>query len=79
MIYLDTSALLKLYVEEPGTDAVRKAVAGHRQPVMVSWLNEVELSSAFRLMVFRKDAKAKSPVLSTGLKKTWTRDSRSFQ
>lgn len=43
MIYLDTSCLLKLFLEEPESEAVRLAVA--REPeVIVSALTELETS-----------------------------------
>jgi predicted nucleic acid-binding protein len=47
MIYLDTSCLLKLLLEEPESQAVRLAVA-REDDVIVSVLTEVEASSQLR-------------------------------
>ena len=44
-IYLDTSALLKLYLREPGSDELNRAVAGRRDLVL-SELAVTELISA---------------------------------
>lgn len=45
MIYLDTSALVKYYVQEPGSDVVRRAVEDDPDPAF-SVLAIVELASA---------------------------------
>lgn len=45
ILYLDTSALIKLYAEEPGTDQVRDAVGSARIAV-VSEIGYVEARSA---------------------------------
>ena len=45
-LYLDTSALVKLYVEEDGSDKVREAVAG-AETVATSAIAYVEARAAF--------------------------------
>ena len=45
-LYLDTSALVKLYVEEDGSGAVRRAV-GQSRPVATSAVAYVEARAAF--------------------------------
>ena len=47
MIYLDTSCLLKLLLEEPESEAVRTAVAGESE-VIVSALTELETTVQLR-------------------------------
>lgn len=47
MIYLDTSCLLKLLVEEPESEAVRRAVAREAE-VIVSALTELETTVQLR-------------------------------
>jgi predicted nucleic acid-binding protein len=47
MIYLDTSCLLKLLIEEPESPAVRRAVAAEAD-VIVSTLTELEASTRLR-------------------------------
>jgi predicted nucleic acid-binding protein len=46
ILYLDASALVKLYIGEPGTDAVERAVA-EAESVATSWLAYPEARSAF--------------------------------
>lgn len=46
ILYLDASALVKLYVGEPGTEAVEGAVA-EAEIVATSWLSYPEARSAF--------------------------------
>jgi uncharacterized protein len=45
-LYLDSSALAKLYVEEDGTDAVQDAIKAHRFAVALSTLTLPEVSHA---------------------------------
>jgi predicted nucleic acid-binding protein len=47
VIYLDTSCLLKLFLEEPESEAVRLAVAGEAE-VIVSALTELETAVQLR-------------------------------
>jgi uncharacterized protein len=44
-LYLDTSALAKLYVPEPETSAVERWVRAQDQPIPFSSLHELELAS----------------------------------
>lgn len=55
MIYLDTSALIKLYLLEDGSEEVSRIVTGQDHPLPVWELQEVELINALRLKVFRKE------------------------
>ncbi len=55
MIYLDTSALIKLYVLEAGSEFVQSCVAGQDDPLPVGELQEAELANALHLKVFRKE------------------------
>ena len=57
MIYLDTSALLKLYIREPDSEAVQAYVMAQDDPLPVWELQQVELINAFRLKVFWGDLK----------------------
>lgn len=52
MIYLDTSAFIKLYFRESGTETVHELVTGQDDPLPVWDLLEAELTNAFRLKVF---------------------------
>lgn len=46
MLYLDTSALVKKYVEEDGSDEVRSCIAGH-ELVATSTITRVEAAATF--------------------------------
>ena len=52
MIYLDTSAFIKLYLKEEGSDAVHEAVVSQREPLPVWSVLELELYNALRFKVF---------------------------
>jgi predicted nucleic acid-binding protein len=52
MLYLDTSSLLKLYIREPGSDAVQSRVAAQDYPLPVWEIQKAELINALRLKVF---------------------------
>ncbi|MCC5835341.1 MAG: type II toxin-antitoxin system VapC family toxin [Opitutales bacterium] len=52
-VYFDTGVLLKLYTEEPESDAVRHYVVSRKQPVGVSSLHLAESVSALKLKCFR--------------------------
>ena len=52
MIYLDTSALLKLYLLEAGSAWVQAQVAAQEDPLPIWELQEAELTNALRLKVF---------------------------
>lgn len=45
-LYLDSSALAKLYIEEDGTDAVNDAIKAHRGAVVLSVLTLPEVTHA---------------------------------
>ena len=55
MIYLDTSALIKLYIREAGSEAVQGLIAAQDEPLPIWELQEAELINALRLKVFWKD------------------------
>jgi len=55
MLYLDTSALLKLYIREHGSEAVQALVASQSLPLPIWEMQEAELINALRLKVFWKD------------------------
>jgi predicted nucleic acid-binding protein len=52
MLYLDTSALLKLYIHENGSRAVQSRVEAQDQPLPIWEIQEAELVNALRLKVF---------------------------
>lgn len=52
MLYLDTSALLKLYVLEDGSNAVQEAIKSQSAPLPVWEIQEMELRNALQLKVF---------------------------
>jgi predicted nucleic acid-binding protein len=55
MLYLDTSAFLKLYVREEGSELVQETVAGQSEPLPVWEILEMELHNALYLKVFRDE------------------------
>lgn len=55
MLYLDTSALLKLYIREPGSEAVQACVAAQDLPLPIWETQEAELMNALRLKAFWKE------------------------
>lgn len=59
MIYLDTSALIKLYLLERGSEEVHRLVSGQDEPLPVWELQEMELANALRLKAFRREITAK--------------------
>ena len=52
MIYLDTSAFIKLYVAEHGSDEVHRLVVAQREPLPVWSFLELEFLNALRFKVF---------------------------
>ena len=58
MIYLDTSALLKLYIHEAHSEAVQEWVESQDDPLPVWDLQQMELKNALRLKVFWGDLSA---------------------
>lgn len=55
MLYLDTSAFLKLYVREDGSDLVQKLISAQSDPLPVWEILEMELYNALQLKVFWKE------------------------
>lgn len=55
MLYLDTSALLKLYILEDGSDEVQATLEAQDDPLPVWELQEMEFLNALRLKVFWKE------------------------
>jgi predicted nucleic acid-binding protein len=55
MIYLDTSALLKLSIYEEGSEAVQQRVASQDLPLPIWEIQEAELVNALRLKAFWKE------------------------
>ncbi len=52
MIYLDTSALVKLYLLEANSSVVQELVSSQDDPLPIWELQEMELTNALRLKVF---------------------------
>lgn len=55
VIYLDTSALIKLYIRENGSETVQSLVESQDDPLPIWELQEAELINALRLKVFWGD------------------------
>jgi predicted nucleic acid-binding protein len=55
MLYLDTSALLKLYIREPGSEAVHSRVVSQDLPLAIWEIQEAELINTLRLKAFWKE------------------------
>lgn len=55
MLYLDTSALLKLYIREAGSEAVQACIAAQDLPLAIWEIQEAELINAMRLKAFWKE------------------------
>lgn len=53
--YYDTRLILKLYTEEPESDAVRAWIVAKAEPVIFTSLHLSECVSALRLKCFRKE------------------------
>jgi predicted nucleic acid-binding protein len=51
MVYLDSSAFLKLYLEEDGSDAVREMVRAQTAPLPVAPLTELVFINVLKLKV----------------------------
>ena len=52
MIYLDTSAFIKLYLYEQGSAEVHRIVTTQEDPLPVTHLTEIEFTNALRFKVF---------------------------
>jgi predicted nucleic acid-binding protein len=57
MLYLDTSAFIKLYLREAGSEEVHRLVASKADPLPVWYLTEVEFANAVRFKVFLAEMK----------------------
>lgn len=55
VIYLDTSALIKLYIRETGSEEVQQWVISQDDPLPVWELQEMELVNALYLKVFQQE------------------------
>jgi predicted nucleic acid-binding protein len=55
MLYLDTSALLKLYIREAGSEAVQACIQGQDDPLPIWEIQEMEFINALHLKVFWGD------------------------
>lgn len=58
MLYLDTSAFLKLYLQEDGTADVHGLVAAQDDPLPIWYLTEIEFTNALRFKVFARELTA---------------------
>lgn len=54
-VYLDTSALIKLYYPEPESEKVSAWVLRNKSALVYSSFHELELKNAFLLKIFRKE------------------------
>lgn len=60
MVYLDSSAIVKLYAPDAETPSVAAYVRGLKEPLPFSHLHEIEVKNALRLKVFRKEAPSRT-------------------
>ena len=67
MLYLDTSAFLKLYVLESGSKVVQETIASQSEPLPVWEIQEMELHNALQLKVFWKELTAVEAKRQVGL------------
>lgn len=58
--YLDSSALIKLYVPEAGSERVSEYARRLPHPLPFSHLHELEMKNALHLKLFRREAAAKA-------------------
>ena len=58
-VWLDTSALVSLYVPEARSERVARIVRRAGEPIPFSQLHELELADALRLRVFRREVRSK--------------------
>lgn len=56
--YLDSSALIKLYVPEAGSQRVSQYARALPHPIPFSHLHELEMKNALQLKLFRREATA---------------------
>ena len=62
MLYLDTSAFLKLYIREAGSEQVQATVAGQFEPLPVWEILEMEVGNGLKLKVFRGEMEDREAV-----------------
>ena len=55
MIYVDTSAIVKLYIKEPGSGTVSEWIKNNNEPIPLTGLIELELINALQLKQFRDE------------------------
>lgn len=55
MIYLDTSAFIKLYIREEYSKSVNDAVTSQDEPLPFCFLHRVEMRNALNLKLFREE------------------------
>jgi predicted nucleic acid-binding protein len=67
MLYLDTSALLKLYIRENGSEAVQSRIVSQDHPLPIWEIQKAELINALRLKVFWKEITAEQAETQIGL------------
>ena len=67
MIYLDTSAFIKLYFLEEGSDFVQQCIMAQDEPLPVWEIQETELVNACRLKAFWGDITSAQADLQIGL------------
>ena len=58
ILYLDTSALIKLYIIEPGSESVNAIITAQATPLPIWDLHLIEFQNALNLKVFRKELQA---------------------
>ncbi|MBN1903534.1 MAG: type II toxin-antitoxin system VapC family toxin [Deltaproteobacteria bacterium] len=57
MIYVDTSAIIKLYIKEPGSVQVSEWLKKNNEPIPLTGLIELELINGLKLKQFRNELK----------------------
>lgn len=67
MLYLDTSAFLKLYVRESGSALVQKLISDQSDPLPVWEILEMELNNALLLKVYWKELSQSEAEIQQGL------------
>ena len=57
VIYVDTSAFIKLYIREDGSEALNSYLLSRNEPLPLWYLHETEFLNALRFKVFLKELK----------------------
>lgn len=65
-LYLDTGAILKLYIQEPGSDMMDAILTLHRKSLILTPLQLLETRTALRAKLFRREIDP--PMLTAALK-----------